>query len=42
MYCGHISSFPKFCFLRSYFLKVLRSGKENSVDSDQTAPSGAV
>ena len=32
---------PKFCFLYSYFLKYL-SGKANSVDLDQTAPSGAV
>ena len=31
-----------FCFLCCCFLKLLLSGMANSVDPDQTAPSGAV
>ena len=31
----------KFCFIMQLFLKIL-NGKANSVDPDQTAPSGAV
>ena len=32
---------PKSCYLCSYFFKIL-NGKANSVDPDQTAPSGGV
>ena len=32
---------PKFCFFMQLFLKIF-SGMANSVDPDQTAPSGAV
>ena len=37
----HTCFLPKFCFFMQLILKIL-SGMANSVDPDQTAPSGAV